>query len=114
MMYQKSIITMCMLVLVFLSFSCDSPLVEDPEGNNPTEYTVTFESNGGSVVAQQSVESGSKIIPPADPTRANSTFEGWYKESTLDTAWDFDTDTVSQDITLYHYCPVNFLKTSNN
>lgn len=100
-MYQKSIITMCMLVLVFLSFSCDSPLVEDPEGNNPTEYTVTFESNGGSVVAQQSVASGSKIILPADPTKANSTFEGWYKEPTLDTAWDFDTDTVTQDITLY-------------
>ena len=82
-MYQKSIITMCMLVLVFLSFSCDSPLVEDPEETNPTEYTVTFESNGGSVVAQQSVASGSKIILPADPTKANSTFEGWYKEPTL-------------------------------
>ena len=68
----------------------------------PTTYTVTFESNGGSSVSQISnVTSGSTISAPTAPTKTNYVFDGWYKESTLTTAWDFSNDTVTSDIILY-------------
>lgn len=64
-------------------------------------YTVTFDSNGGSAVTAVTVEDGSTIDEPTAPTRAGFTFDGWFKESALTTAWDFDVDTVTSDITLY-------------
>ncbi|MBE7436701.1 MAG: DUF4082 domain-containing protein [Anaerolineales bacterium] len=41
------------------------------------EYTITFDSNGGSAVASITQAFGSSITPPADPTRAGFTFAGW-------------------------------------
>ena len=67
----------------------------------PTTYTVTFNSNGGSAVASQTVESGDTVTEPADPTKQDYTFGGWYKEDTFTTEWDFEHDTVSGNTTLY-------------
>jgi uncharacterized repeat protein (TIGR02543 family) len=100
---NRIIITgICILASFFLLAGCDELLsLIGNQDDNTTSYTVTFESNGGSAVAQASVESGGKITAPADPTKADNTFQGWYKESTFVTAWDFATDTVSQNMTLY-------------
>jgi len=64
-------------------------------------YTVTFDSQGGSYVDPQTVEHGGLAIEPADPTKTGYTFAGWYKESGCINAWNFATDTVTSDITLY-------------
>ena len=64
-------------------------------------YTVTFDSQGGSTVAPMTVEYDNTITAPAPPARTGYTFQGWYKESSCTTAWDFDNDTVTADITLY-------------
>lgn len=65
-------------------------------------FTVTFNSNGGSAVTAQTVEQGGKATEPSPaPTKASKTFGGWYKEAALTNAWNFSTDTVSADITLY-------------
>ncbi|MDR0877385.1 MAG: InlB B-repeat-containing protein [Treponema sp.] len=64
-------------------------------------YTITFESNGGSSIAQRELGAGAKISKPADPVLDGSVFEGWYKEADFTTPWDFDVDTVTADITLY-------------
>lgn len=66
-----------------------------------TYYTVTFDTDGGSSVPAQSVRSGQKATKPADPTKASNTFGGWYKENTFTTAWDFSTDTIAADTTIY-------------
>lgn len=52
----------------------------------PSQYTVTFDSAGGSPVANQSIESGKAAVKPADPTRSGYTFTGWF---TGDAAYDF-------------------------
>ena len=65
------------------------------------EYTVSFNSNGGSDVTSQTVQEGSGITQPANPTKSGYTFSAWYKEDTLTNLWDFSNDTVSSNITLY-------------
>ena len=74
---------------------------DDGGDDEPTKYTVTFESNGGSTVENQTVEKGKKVTKPTDPTKDGNIFSGWYKETALTNAWDFDTDTVTKNITLY-------------
>ena len=66
-----------------------------------TYYTVSFDTDGGSSVPDQSVRSGGKATKPADPTKTSYTFAGWYKEDTFTTAFDFDTDTIAADTTIY-------------
>ena len=60
------------------------------------EYTVTFDSNGGSAVDAQTVEYGQKATKPADPTKEGWRFLGWY-----DGEEEFDFDTaITENITL--------------
>ena len=64
-------------------------------------YTVAFDTNGGSAVNPVTVDAGSTATKPADPTKSGYTFGGWYKDSTLQTPWDFANGTVTADTTLY-------------
>ena len=43
------------------------------------QYTVTFDTDGGSAVAPITQDYGTAIIAPADPTRGGYTFIGWDK-----------------------------------
>ncbi len=60
------------------------------------EYTVTFDSNGGSEVASVKVKENDKVEKPEDPTREGYVFGGWYYNKEL---YDFETP-VKQDMTL--------------
>lgn len=55
------------------------------------EYSITFNSNGGSYVSPQQIKAGEKAIKPADPTQAGYDFLGWYQDSTLSTLFDWNT-----------------------
>ena len=66
----------------------------------PVTYTVSFEVNGGSAVADQTVTSGTKATKPTDPTKADSMFDGWYQDATFTVAFDFDT-AITADTTIY-------------
>jgi uncharacterized repeat protein (TIGR02543 family) len=63
-------------------------------------YTVTFDTQGGSDVSAATVTSSAKVGKPNDPTRAGYDFTGWYTDAACTTAYDF-TKTVTADITLY-------------
>ena len=64
-------------------------------------YTVTFNTNGGSAVASQTITAGGKVTKPADPTKDGYTFAGWYKEAEFTTAFDFANETINADTTIY-------------
>ena len=63
-------------------------------------YTVTFDSVGGSAVAPQAVPDGDMATIPTSPTKALYVFDGWYKEASYVTLYDF-TDPVTSSFTLY-------------
>ena len=63
-------------------------------------YTVTFEPNGGSEVAQQTVAYGEKVKRPAT-VKEGSTLAGWYTDAACATLFDFSQDVVTGNMTLY-------------
>ena len=73
---------------------------EDIPVVTPETYTVTFNTNGGSTVESVAVEDGKTVAKPADPTKDGYTFDGWYVDEALTTAYDFNT-AVTDNITLY-------------
>ena len=64
------------------------------------EYTVTFDSDGGSSVDSQTVKSGQKAICPDDPEKEGYEFGGWYTDEELTEEYDFDA-VVRKSVTLY-------------
>ena len=60
------------------------------------KYTVTFNSDGGSSVASQTIESGKKATKPSNPTKDGYTFEEWQLNGKT---YNFDT-AVTGNITL--------------
>ena len=69
-------------------------------GEGTTSYTVKFETNGGSAIADKTVDKGDKITKPASPTKEGYTFAGWYSDKELTQEYDFGKD-VTGNITLY-------------
>ena len=63
-------------------------------------YTVNFKSNGGSSVSKQYVQYNKVIKKPSNPKRSKYTFVGWYTDSKLTKAWDFNTK-IKSGKTLY-------------
>jgi uncharacterized repeat protein (TIGR02543 family) len=61
---------------------------------------VTFETDGGSAVAQQNVAYGDMAVKPAEPTKAGYNFDGWYKDAAFTEAFDFNT-AITADVTIY-------------
>jgi uncharacterized repeat protein (TIGR02543 family) len=72
-------------------------------------YTVTFNADGGiPAPVQQSIAHGGTVTQPGPMNKTGYGFGGWYKEADLTNLWDFATDTVTGNITLYAYWDTNF------
>jgi uncharacterized repeat protein (TIGR02543 family) len=62
---------------------------EDTVTPPPTQYTITFDSHGGSAVADITADEGTSVDKPADPTRDGYTFQGWYSAETGGTLYSW-------------------------
>lgn len=69
-------------------------------GRGSSRYTVSFESNGGSKVSNQTVTRNSVMKEPTAPTKENFDFDGWYSDKELKTKYDFSAK-VTKSFTLY-------------
>ncbi|MBQ8233318.1 MAG: InlB B-repeat-containing protein [Lachnospiraceae bacterium] len=66
-----------------------------------TDCVVTFRTNGGSELDDITVLFGEKIKRPNDPVREGFRFEGWFKDIHLTEEWNFENDTVQENMSLY-------------
>ena len=86
------------------SSGADAPTQQptgDDSGKTETpKFTVTFNTDGGSAVDSQSVESGKMAIKPEDPTLEGSWFLGWYGDKELTKEFDF-TSPITNDTEVY-------------
>jgi uncharacterized repeat protein (TIGR02543 family) len=65
-------------------------------------YTVDFVTNGGTPVASISeVPFNVGIARPVDPIQIGKSLVAWYSDEELETVWNFSTDTVTENMTLY-------------
>lgn len=70
--------------------------------NIANTYTVTFNSNGGTAVDSQTVTAGGFATEPSPaPTKTDATFDGWYADAELTTAFNFAQTTIMADTTIY-------------
>ncbi len=67
---------------------------------NNTEYTLSFSTDGGSEVTDQTVRGVQNVTKPADPVKDGYRFDGWFEDAECNTAFNFDT-TISQNVTVY-------------
>ena len=78
----------------------DSDQTFTAKGWTVSQYKVTFEMNGATAIAPQTITYPAKFTEPKKPTKASATFVNWYKDSSLKTVFDFD-DAIVADTTLY-------------
>jgi uncharacterized repeat protein (TIGR02543 family) len=72
--------------------------------NSLSDFTVKFDSNGGSSVTPDTyvLQEGSLVSAPlVNPTRSGYSFGGWYPSTNYTTQWAFATNKVAIDTTLY-------------
>ena len=69
--------------------------------NYKPALTVTFESNGGSVIATKNVSENTHVLMPEKPTKEGYIFAGWYTDAAFTQVFDFDSTAVTQSMTLY-------------
>lgn len=104
------------LLAAFVFTSCDGGAMSelwDDNGNrggnsglgagSPSSFTVSFDVNGhGTAPAQQSgLPSGGFASAPDKPRDFGYVFGGWYKEAGCTNEWDFASDAVTENTTLY-------------
>ncbi len=77
-------------------------------GAAKTEYTVTFDLQDYEFyldpIEPIYVINGNTFTAPTAPYHERYIFGGWYREPECITPWDFENDTVTEDITLYAKC----------
>lgn len=63
--------------------------------------TFDVQGRGTAPAAQAGVKVGDTAEKPVDPTAAGYRFDGWYQDTACTKVWNFDTDIVQADMTLY-------------
>lgn len=99
------------------TFAGWEPVVADQVTGNATytakweakSYTVTYNSNGGTVVKPETVTYGNKATKPTNPTCSGYTFAGWYTDNEkFINKYDFNT-LVTGNIILYAKWNTNYV-----
>ncbi|MDR0455526.1 MAG: InlB B-repeat-containing protein [Treponema sp.] len=90
------------LVTASTPFNVDTKVTVKWEDGDPVEWTVSFDTDGGSAKpADVIVPDGSPLASkfPSSPTKADYIFAGWFDSDTMSTEYKADTP-ITEDITL--------------
>ena len=72
------------------------------------EYQVSFNTNGGTAVSEQTVTHGETAKEPAAPTRNGFLFGGWYQDATLSIPFAFTTPIVANTTLYARWIPISY------
>ncbi|QVK16972.1 leucine-rich repeat protein [Mycoplasmatota bacterium] len=86
------------MIIIFIYFL--STIIVGCNVSENNQYTITFDSNGGTDVSAITHDYNTQITEPDAPTKTGYTFGGWYSDSNLTTAYEF-MKMPSENITLY-------------
>ncbi|MBO5338942.1 MAG: InlB B-repeat-containing protein [Clostridia bacterium] len=105
-MKRKLLILLLAVICLFSSLALTS-CFGDGGGDNTDDgrptYTVTFVVPEGATFTGESaitVKEGDKIPEPPAPTSEGKIFSGWYSGKSSTSRWNFETGTVTADVTL--------------
>jgi uncharacterized repeat protein (TIGR02543 family) len=70
------------------------------KGCKANEFTVKFNTDGGTSISEVKVKDGDTLARPSTPTKDGYTFAGWYQDASYTQEFDFSTK-VDKDFTLY-------------
>ncbi|MHB1454052.1 MAG: InlB B-repeat-containing protein [Saccharofermentanales bacterium] len=84
----------------------DDGLTDAEEEENGTDilkvnFTISFDSQGGSPVSDQYVEQGDYANIPAIPVKTGFTFKGWYQDVECSIIWNFASSIPTESMTLF-------------
>ncbi len=115
---MKNIKPASLYVIVFLSFvlsscgnnpSISSETISSTSVDPNTTYSVIFDLNyegAQGAPAMQTIAYQGLVIEPTAPVRIGYDFECWSLDSDVSSAWNFASDTVTSDLTLYAFWKV--------
>ena len=89
-----AVLTMA-IVLSFVFVACGTDA--DKQGR---QFTITFDTQGGSKIEPIKIKAGATITLPNNPTKEGYIFDGWYLSDALVEEFNI-TKTITGDITLY-------------
>ena len=98
--FGKIVCIIMAVAVVFGISGCNNN--NTPGDTDETTYTVTFNVQGhGTAPDSQTVDKGGHADEPQAPTATGWTFDGWFKETGCVNKYNFATETVTANITLY-------------
>jgi uncharacterized repeat protein (TIGR02543 family) len=83
--------------LILLLIGCQDPIGEN---RTPEQHTITFESQGGSEVEAVTAAAGTAVEKPADPAKADHSFQGWHSAAEGGVAYVWP-HVLTESITMY-------------
>ena len=95
-LFVLAILTMAIL-LSCAFVACNKAETQDAQKK---EFTITFDTQGGSEITPITIRSGESLTLPKTPTKEGYVFDGWYLDSNCIEEYE-DSYVVSKNITLY-------------
>lgn len=94
---KKRVIAIIIAILVVCCIVAFGIFFSNPANNTKT---VSFDTDGGTVIGNQYILDNGKLERPANPTRPGYVFDGWYYDADYNDEVSFPVD-ITQDMTLY-------------
>ncbi len=93
----KELLTACK---TFAGLSSDNEEEKSAKTENTSKFKISFDTNGGSNVSNQTVEYCKTVTKPNNPEKTNYSFTDWYSDEKLTNIYDF-TSEVTKNFILY-------------
>lgn len=104
--FKISVVFLISFIFTIAFIGCDSRS-NDTFEEETTVYSVTYDANGGEFYDGETsfiinnLSDNALLTTPISPNKSGYKFSGWSKGKYVNEIWDFETDTVTNDLTLY-------------